>query len=288
MIRPLLASAVLLASPALAQSTTDSRVPSVPAAPAGGSILDRDNVTVGLGAAVLPSYEGSDSSVVTVAPLLRGSVKGFNFSAQGPGVSVDLLRESRGAKLDLQAGPVLSLNLDRTSRINDPVVERLGDIGVAVQGGGFVGVAVNGLLNPFDTAGVRVDVVTDLGSVHDGTLVTPSINYATPLSTALYATVSVAATRASGNYMDRYFSVTPAGALASGLPAFRADGGWKNVGGSLAVLYDLSGDLRDGGIGLFATGGYSRLQESARRSPIVTLRGDPDQLFAAAGVSYTF
>lgn len=277
---------LLLAAPAAAQSAADAPVPPV-ASTAVRSVLDGDYLTIGLGAAALPSYEGSDSSVVTVAPLLLGSVSGFDFASRGPGIGVDLIRDQR-SKLNLQFGPVLTVNLDRTSRIRDRAVRALGKKKAALQGGGYAGVAYDGLLNAYDTVNAQVEVVTDLGDVHNGTLITPSISYATPLSTALYAIIGVSATHISDNYARTYFSVTPGGAIASGLPIFNAHGGWKDVGGSLSLAYDLSGDLRDGGLGLFARGAYSRLQEDAARSPIVSIRGDRDQLLAAVGLSFTF
>ena len=282
----LFAGTVALASPAAAQSVGGGVAPA--GDPAAASILDGDYVALGLGPALSPSYEGSDDTILTAAPVVIGSVSGFDFASRAIGIGVDLIREPREAKLNLQAGPVLSLNLDRSSRIEDRVVRRLGKIGPALQGGGYVGVAYSGLLNPFDTAGAQVEVVTDLGDVHKGTIVTPSISYGTPLSTALFALVTVSATHISDNYAQRYFSVTPAGSLASGLPVFNAGGGWKDAGGSLSVAYDLSGDLRDGGLGVFARGSYARLQDDAARSPIVRIRGDRDQLFAAVGLSYTF
>ncbi len=283
----LLAGTAAIASPALAQSAVDVAVPPAPDA-AAPSILDGDYVVLGLGAAALPSYEGSDDTIVTAAPFAQGAVSGFDFATRGLGIGVDLIREPKGSKLNVQFGPVLSLNLDRNSRIKDRVVRRLGKIGPAIQGGGYAGLAYSGLLNPFDTLGAQVEVVTDLGDVHKGTLITPSASYGTPLSTAFYALVTVSATHISDNYARRYFGVTPAGALASGLPAFNARGGWKDAGGSLSLAYDLSGDLRDGGFGLFARGSYARLQEDAARSPVVRIRGDRDQLFAAVGVTYAF
>lgn len=294
MIRPallltaaLLAAPVLLAAPAHAQSATGAPIPPVADAPAG-SVLDGDNVTIGLGPALLPSYEGSDSSVVTVAPLLRGRLAGFDFASRGPGIGVDLIREPAGSKINVQFGPVVSVNLDRVSRIKDPVVRALGEKKVALQAGGYAGLAFNGLLNPFDTIGAQVEVVTDVGDVHNGTLITPSFSYATPLSTAFYAVLTVSATHISDNYAQTYFGVTAAGAAASGLPVFRAQEGWKDAGGSLGVAYDLSGDLRNGGLGLFARGSYAQLQNDAARSPIVSIRGDRDQLSVVGGVSYTF
>ena len=288
--RLVLCAAVLsafTAGPAVAQSAGTAPVP--PVSDAGGrSVLDGDFVTLGVAAVALPSYEGSDDTIVTGAPLVLGRVGGFDFASRGPGIGVDLIRDRKGSRINLQAGPVLTLNLDRTSRIKDPVVRALGKKKAAIQGGGYVGISYDGLLNQYDTVGAQLQVVTDLGSVHNGTLISPSFSYSTPLSTALYAIIGLSATHVSDNYADTYFSVTPAGSIASGLPVYRAGGGWKDAGGSLSIAYDFSGDLRDGGLGLFARGGYSRLQGDAARSPIVTIRGQRDQLLAAVGLSYTF
>ena len=46
-----------------------------------------------------------------------------------------------------------------------------------------------------------------------------------------------------GDYADTYFTVSPAGSVASGLPAFQARSGWKNVGINALVGVDFDGDL---------------------------------------------
>lgn len=284
--------ALMLAAPALAQDTPppplDPPAPTAQGRSATPNVFDGDHVTVGLGAAYRTSYEGSDDYIFNPAPLLRGSFGGIDFEARGPGLALDLVPDAPRAKVDVLAGPAFRVNLNRVNQIKDPVVRLLGERDPAIEGGGFAGVSVNGVTNPFDSLTLRVDVLTDLGSVHNGTLVSPSIGFATPLSTALFVSLSVDATHASGNYMRSEFGVTPAGAAASGLPAFTPDGGWKNAGGSFILGYDLSGDGRDGGWGLFGLASYSRLLGDAARSPIVRLRGDRDQWFLAAGVSYTF
>lgn len=252
------------------------------------TVFDGDHLIIGIGGAYLPSYEGSDDYLFTAAPLLRGSWGGLDFESRGTGLAVDVIPNPNDSSVNLLLGPALRLNLDRTSRIKDPVVRALGEKDLAVEAGGFAGIAFDGVLNPYDTVTARVDVLTDVSGEHDGTTITPSIGYATPLSTAIYAFVSLEATHASGNYTDSYFGVTPAGALASGLPAYTATGGWKNWATTIGLNYDLSGDMRDGGLGLFVGGSYSRLLNDAADSPIVRLRGDRDQWFAAAGLTYAF
>jgi outer membrane scaffolding protein for murein synthesis (MipA/OmpV family) len=272
---------VAFASPTLA-SAQDNHLTDQP------SIYDGDHIVVGAGPAYVPSYEGSDNQIITGSPLIRGSVSGLDFQLMGTSFSVDLIPDAEDATVRMLLGPQVRVNLDRTRRITDPVVARLGKKDIAVEAGGFAGLAFGGLTNPYDELTARVEFIHDVSGEHGGSLLTPSLSFSTPLSPALFTFVSIEATHASGDYMDSFFSVSPTGALASGLPVYAARSGWKNWAISSGVNYDLSGDLRDGGFGLFAGASYSRLLNSAAASPIVSARGDRDQWYATAGVTYAF
>lgn len=284
-----LALALSLAVAPMAAAAQESEPRTAPPATQDGpGIFAGDNATLGLGVAYRTSYEGSDDYIFTPAPLLRGTVGGVDFEARGPGLSFDLIADAPDARVKFLAGPQFRLNLNRTSQIKDPIVRLLGERDAAIEGGGFVGLSFTGLTNPFDSLTLRFDALTDLGDVHRGTLLSPSLGYATPLSPAVFVAASISATHADGNYTRSEFGVTAAGATASGLPAFTPSGGWKDVGANLILAYDLSGDVRDGGWSLFGLTSYSRLLEDAARSPIVRLRGDRNQWFVAAGLAYTF
>ena len=283
----LLAGALLLAAPLPAFAQDRSSASDLPS-DQGEVFTDGDYLILGVGAGYMPSYEGSDNYIITGAPVIRGSYHGFDFESRGTAVAVDVLPNPNDAAFNLLLGPELRINFDRTNRINDTAVRALGERDVAIEAGGFAGFAYSGLLNPYDSVTARVDVLTDVSSQHDGTLVIPSLAYSTPLSQAIFAFVSVDGTWADDNYTDAFFSVTPAGALASGLPVYTAQGGWKDVSINFGANYDLSGDLRDGGLGVFVGASYSRILEDAADSPIVRLRGDRDQWFVAGGVTYGF
>jgi outer membrane scaffolding protein for murein synthesis (MipA/OmpV family) len=90
-------------------------------------------------------------------------------------------------------------------------------------------------------------------------------------------------TWADNNYHDAYFSVTPATALATGLPIYDAGSGVSAVGGAASVLTHLGGPW-----GLYAYGKYDRLVGDAQKSPIVRTYGSRDQFSAGVGISYTF
>ena len=91
-----------------------------------------------------------------------------------------------------------------------------------------------------------------------------------------------------GDYANTYFTVSPAGSVASGLPTFQARGGWKNVGINALVGVDFDGDLTNGGLAGFVTGGYTRLLNDAKRTPLTSIRGDSDQWLVGAGLAFTF
>src|SRR5688572_11216866 len=84
----------------------------------------------------------------------------------------------------------------------------------------------------------------------------PTPAYFTPLSRGIAASLSLSAEHGDGDFMDYYYSVTPAQSAVSGLPAFDAEGGWTKAGGNLLLGFDLDGNLENGGLALVVVGGY--------------------------------
>ena len=247
-----------------------------------------DSITIAAGGGYTPSYEGSDQYVFIPAAAIRGRVAGFSFFSRGTQLFADAVPEGEGETLDFSVGPVVSVRLDRTRRIKDDQVRALGEIDTAIEVGGWAGVAKTGVItSAYDTLSFRVSYLRDVSDTHDSYIVTPAIEYGTPLSMATYVGVSVSADYVGDGYARTYFSVTPAGAAASGLPAFDADGGFKNLTFGLLANHALSGDLRRG-LSIFAIGSYARLFGDFKRSPIVAEAGDADQWFGAVGLAYTF
>jgi outer membrane scaffolding protein for murein synthesis (MipA/OmpV family) len=253
------------------------------------SVFSGDWVTVGLGAGLSPSYDGSDQYDLFPAPLVQGSVEGIDFGARGPGLYVDLVADGNSGKdVKFLAGPLVRFRMDRNDDIKDPIVLLLGKEDVAIEVGATAGVSFSKILHPFDTLTMSSDIQWDVAGAHKGRIISPSVSYATPLSMAIFTMLSLSATHVDGNYADTYFSIDQAGSIASGLPVFDAKGGWKSFGANLLGAVDLSGDARDGGWGVYAFINYSRLTNDAARSPVTSLRGDADQWFMAGGISYTF
>lgn len=268
---------LIVAAPALAQQSSE---------PAPD--LSRDTVTVGAGLAVVPSYDGSDKSVVTVAPAVRGTVSGINFAVLGSRAWADLIADSAGPGWDFQAGPVLNLNLNRTARIEDRQVQALGKIKAAAEAGGFVGIGKQGLItSDYDKLTVGVSYIHDVGTVHKSYIVSPSVSYSTPLSRKAFVALNWSANYMGDGYAQTYFGVTPAGSAASGLPVYTARKGWKDW--TLAAIgnVSLTGDLLHG-LSMVGGVGYRRLLEDAADSPVVRIAGSRDQWYGAIGLAYTF
>jgi outer membrane scaffolding protein for murein synthesis (MipA/OmpV family) len=265
-----------LAAPAVAQDAASEP-----------SVFDGDYLSVGAGAAYGPSYAGSDDYVVFPVPLVQGSFHGIGINPRSGGIALDFIpNPADGVGFNL--GVAGRVRLDRTSRIKDPVVRSLGKLDTAVEVGPTAGVTFPHVLNGYDSLTLGADALWDVAGAHDGMVVDPSVTYSTPLSRGIAASLSLSAEYADGQFADYYYSVAPAGALASGLPAFDADSGFTKAGANLLLGFDLDGDLQNGGLAVFAIGGYSRMLGDARRSPVTSIRGSADQWLGAIGLGFTF
>lgn len=268
----------LLPAPGLAQPTD----------PLAGSVFDGDHLTVGMGVIYAPSYDGSDDYVFSPFPGVQGSLGGVAISTRPGGLALDLVPDAKSARLDLALGPVATLSRNRASQIKDPVVRAAGKLDAAVEVGFNAGLTLNRVFNAHDSVTLSADAKRDIAGAYAGWTVSPAIRYAAPLSRAAIVALSVSARHVDGRYADYYYSVSPAQATASGLPQFRARGGWESwsVGGLGG--YDLSGNALDGGLAVIVLAAYSRMINAAAATPYTAIRGTPGQWTLGAGLAYTF
>jgi MipA family protein len=257
-------------------------------AQAAGIDPNKDTLTIGIGGAIAPSYDGSDTYRFLPIAAIRGTVSGISFTTLGTQLFVDVIPDNSENGLDFQFGPVAGIRLDRTRQIKDAQVRALGELDTAVELGGYVGIAKTGVItSAYDTVSASVAYVHDVAGAHDSYVITPTINYGTPLSQAMYVGVSASADYVGDKYAQSYFGVTPAGALASGLAPYAPRKGLKDVSFVLLGNYALSGDLRHG-MSVFAIGNYARLLGDFKRSPVVADAGNANQWFGGIGLAYTF
>jgi outer membrane scaffolding protein for murein synthesis (MipA/OmpV family) len=270
------ALAATCSGPALAQE---------PPLPSAEEINAANSFTIAGGGAIIPDYEGSDDYRWIPAAAIRGKVGSISFSTRGLYLYVDVINGS--GSVDFDVGPIVGARFNRTRKIKDDVVNLLPDRKTAIEVGGFAGVSFKGLTNPYDSLGIRLDVVHDVANAHESTVITPNVEFSTPLSRTAFISASLGADFVSNRFADYYFSVSPAESVLSGLPAFNADGGMKNWKVGLLANHSLTGDLLHG-LSLFGLGSYSRLVGDFRQTPIVSQRGSASQWMGAIGLAYTF
>jgi MipA family protein len=265
--------ALALAGPAFGQEAPRERV--------------ADSITIGVGAASIPRYEGADDNVFIPALAARGYVSGIYFSTAGTALFVDIVPAHTGRETKFVFGPMAHATLARTSnkRTRDPQIIALGKLDTAVELGGHVGIQRTGVItSDFDSLSFDVAVSHDVTGTHRSLIVTPSISYTTPLSEKLYVGASIAADHVGGGYARTYFGVIPAQSLTSGLTAYAPGSGFKDVNIGLLTNISVTGDLRHG-LSFFAIGNYERLLGDFARSPVTRNR---NQWFGGVGLAYTF
>lgn len=281
-----LAGALALAAPAVAQ---DVDTPPASDPDAGESVFDGDYLTIGAGGAYVPSYDGSDDYVFTPVPLIQGSIAGIGISPRGGGLALDFIPDGAGAGAHFAFGPTVRLRMSRANQVKDEVVKLLPELDTAIEVGPSAGVSFPGVLNPYDSLSMTVDVRWDVAGAHNGMVVDPSLSYLTPLSTGMVAALSVSGEWADDDFMDYYYSIDADAAAVTGLDQFKAGGGgFKSVGANLLLGWDLDNDLRNGGLALFAVGGYSKLLGDAADTPFTAERGSANQWLGGVGIAYTF
>ncbi|MCA1654190.1 MAG: MipA/OmpV family protein [Sphingomicrobium sp.] len=292
-----LAAGTLLTAPALAQPAGPP-IPPVPTPPtptpdAAPAVSDRpdpndqsDTFTIGVGGAVIADFEGSDDYKLIPAAAIRGRFHRISFTTRATFLYVDFIPRSAG-HLSFNAGPIAGVRFNRTGHVKDPIVNLLPRRNKAFEVGGFAGVTYNGLTNPYDALSLRVDVVHDIGNAHRSTIVSPALDFSTPLSHTTYVGLSTGLDFVTSRYARYYFGIEPGDSGLSGLPVYSPGGGLKDWKVGLLVNQSITGNLLHG-LSLFGTGSYSRLLGDFKRSPIVAQRGSASQWLGAIGLAYTF
>lgn len=249
--------------------------------------LNGDTLTIAVGAATVPRYEGAEDNIFVPAAAIRGRYKRIEFSTVGTTLYTDLIPAPDGVGTDFILGPAAHVTLNRTSRkrTRDAQIVALGKLDTAIEVGGDIGIRRTGVItSDYDTLSFDVAILHDVTSTHDSLIVTPTLSYATPLSTTVYVGASISANHVGQGYGETYFGVSAPQSAASGLPVYSPGKGWKDVNFGLLGNLSLSGDLRRG-VSVFAIGNYERLLGDFKRSPVVR---DRNQWFGAVGLAYTF
>lgn len=283
-------------APLLAQDPgNEPRTPESPMLPAENTVPERtvfdgDWVTIGAGAALGASYDGSDDYVVSPLPFFQGRLGGVAINPRAAGLALDFIPDVAG-KTAFSLGVAGRVNRNRADQIADDVVRDYGELDTAIEVGPTVGVSFPALLNPFDSLSLSADVLWDVAGAHEGRTISPSITYFTPVSRGAAVSLTLSARHVDDDYAEYYYSVPVAPvtvAPADALPVFAAEGGFDKAGATVLVGLDFDGDITNGGFAGFAIGGYSRMLGDGKDTPYTAIRGSADQWFLGAGIGYTF
>jgi outer membrane protein len=241
------------------------------AAPAAAEEGDGWLLTLGGGAAVGPKYPGADNYGIGPLPIIdfrrEGSPLPFHAPDQGGGFGF-LGRDSA-----FNFGPSVRF---RYKREDDDVGAAVGDVGFTIEAGAFAEAYLG------DHFRLRGEGRRGLGG-HDGWVGDVMADFVLRHRDTYVFSIGPRARWADDNFHDAYFSVTPAVAAATGLPAYNAGSGFHEVG-----LYSSLTYMLDRRWGVYGYAGYDRLIGDAADSPIVTAFGSRNQYSGGIGLFYNF
>ncbi len=240
---------------------------------------DSLELTVGIGAGVAPDYEGANEYKAIPLPIFDLRYNGFSLRTSKLGVEADIVPLEA-----IQAGPIIRYNTGRDSGVDDEIVRLLPEVDGSVELGAYVGTGLPLNVIGLDSDSIltaRVGFLHGLDGGHEGSTVEGSVGMVSRVTEQFTLIGSVSATYMSGDYADSFFSVSPAGSAASGLAAFDAASGMKDIGATLIGSYAVTDTWSLNGIG-----SYTRLLGDAADSPIVSERGSENQFFGGLGISY--
>jgi outer membrane protein len=229
-------------------------------------------VSVGVGGDLKPDFEGAKRYTPSPVPIfnIRRAGSPDRFRSPRDGASIALLDYG-----GFRAGPVGKYKSARTAA-NFTELNGLGDVKFAIELGGFA--------EYFPTDWFRARVEVRQGFIgHNGVVADFSADAIVPVTERITVSAGPRFTLESAKATAPYFSITPAQAMASGLPAFNAAGGSHAVGAGTQLRYQITPRWE-----AHYYVEYDRLLGGAAASPLVQLRGSPNQVTVGLGASYSF
>jgi MipA family protein len=229
-------------------------------------------VMVGVGGQMQPDFEGSKRYTPSPVPIFSIHRAGSPDRFRSPLDNAGLTLFDFGG---FHAGPVGKFVGARTATTY-PELNGLGDVKPAFQLGGFLEYF------PVDWLRARAEIRQGIGG-EKGLTTDLSSDLVVPLSQQWTISGGPRFTLDTTAATAPYFSITPLQTLNSGLPTFNAKGGAHSTGAGTQVRYQINPQWE-----AHSYVEYSRLLGDAALSPLVTLRGSPNQAIAGVGVSYSF
>jgi outer membrane protein len=215
---------------------------------------NQDHIVLGIGVAATPAYQGSDDTRIIPIPAIDIR-KGWFFANLRNGIGVIPITSEHfeiGASAVFVQGYRGKDMPEGIDKLSDGVGARLF---TNIRAGGFV---------------ATLGAVKIVSGGTKGMVADANLSYPIPVSSRFMLTPTVGTTWANRKYNDRYFGVTLAESLASGLPQFGMGSGFKDVSGMLTATYRLTDRIT-----FSATGGVTSMIGDAKDSPLVEKKIQP-------------
>lgn len=259
--RLLIAAAATAASASIAHAQTPS-----------ASAISGWTLTLGVTAAGVPSFPGSSRLSLNISPRfsLRGPNAPDRFSSFDDGISPALLDIG-----GLRIGPNVAFARERRAG-DDARLRGLRNVPFTVEAGVFAE------FYPLDWLRLRAAVRNGVGG-HGGLVGDLGADAIWRPDRRWTLALGPRASFGDDRFIGRYFSISAAESAASGLPSFRARGGFTGFGAAGSISHRF-----DAGWTVTGFAAYERLIGSADDAPLVRLRGSRDQFTVGTSLTYSF
>ena len=229
-------------------------------------------ITIGAEGRFSPSYEGSNKYDWMVLPLfdIRPMGTPARFHSPRDGFGVTAFESGK-----FTAGPVLHLEFARRSKRNS-ALNGIEDVKLAYEIGAFAEYWA------FDWLRGHAELRKGFAG-HHGTILDLALDVVMPAPGALTLSAGprMRVSDSSGNH--RYFDISPAESIVSGLPAYSTNGGIRSIGVGTQVIKQWNPEWAT-----HAFMEYDRLVGDAADSPLGAMRGTSNQITFGAGFAYSF
>ncbi len=239
-------------------------------------------LVVGAGALSSPTYEGDDTSRLSILPNLQVTYSDRFFASVQEGIGYRVFADDT-----FKAGPILRVKFSRSENGDQAFAVEgddttdligLGDIDTSLEAGGFVDYKVGPVTFSAEARQAftgHEGFVADLGVKWSGR----NFMFGPPIIWS----VGPRARLVDDTYNAAYFGVNATQSAASGLPVFDATGGLHSYGLGATAIIPLT---QDNAWSAVIIAGYDRLTGDAADNPLVQLRGSKDQASLGVFLSY--
>jgi outer membrane protein len=234
-------------------------------------VFELKQFSLRIGPAVIynPVFEGARNYNAHILPSIDFRWKRLVFFHDNS-VKVDFLQKPWAS-----LGPIITYSSGRKES-SSPALAGLGNVGKGIEVGGFA----ESVLGPI---ALRFDLQKEVAGGHGGLIGHFTAGFRVYKDDKLSIFPGARISYGSGKYSQSFFGVTAAQSALSGLPAYRAGSGLKDIGLGVITNYLISDHWT-----FSSVTAYSRLLGGVAASPLVKERGSANQFMQVARLSYLF